>query len=104
MFDVTLKSIMQKIDTALISDTDKEKLYESVLTAIQQTVWPIVIKHMPEDAVKQAVGNPDTLTVDTYVDLVDRAMSDGTASDEIEPALNALIITVDKMLKEKNIV
>lgn len=98
-----LKTIIQKIDTALIPDGEKEKLFEAVLTAIQGTVWPLVVKHMPAEKVDAVTANPDSLTVDSYVDLIDQAMTDGTASDEIEPALVELFAKVEGILKEKNI-
>ena len=99
-----LKSIVERIEKSQLSDAEKNELYVIISEGLQSTVWPIMVKYMPQEDLEYLAADPKTrVTVESYAKLIGDAVKDGEALKEIEEAAGSVLDNVEKALSDENI-
>lgn len=99
-----LKSIVERIEKSQLSDAEKNELYVIISEGLQSTVWPIMVKYMPQEDLEYLAADPKTrVTVESYAKLIGDAVKDGEALKEIEGAADSVLDNVEKALSDENI-
>ncbi|OGG04200.1 hypothetical protein A2Z33_03540 [Candidatus Gottesmanbacteria bacterium RBG_16_52_11] len=98
-----LRAIVTRIENSKIPDSDKEDLYATISTGLQATVWPVLIKYMPKEQLKDLSDNPAKVTVETYAKLIEDTVKDGKAFAEVAKYMDQVLGEVEKVLTEEGI-
>lgn len=98
-----LRAIVERIEKSVIPQKDKEELYGTISAGLQATVWPVLIKYMPKDQLKDLSDNPGKVTVETYAKLIEDTVKDGQAFTEISKLMDEILAEVEKVLAEEGI-
>ena len=99
-----LKSIVERIEKSQLSDAEKNELYVIISEGLQSTVWPIMVKYMPQEDLEYLAADPKTrVTVESYAKLIGDAVKNGEALKEIEGAADSVLDNVEKALSDENI-
>lgn len=98
-----LKAIITKIEQSDLTNPEKEELYAAISEGLHATVLPVLLKFMPQDQVNDITNNPNTLTVDRYVQLVSEAVKNEQALPEIARSMDALLVEVNRLLAKEGI-
>lgn len=101
--DDKLKGIITKIEQSDMTDQEKEELYAAISEGLHATVLPVLLKYMPQSEVDDITNNPDTLTVDRYVQLVSDAVKNEAALPEIAGKMDSLLVEVNMLLAKEGI-
>jgi len=99
-----LKAIVERIEKSQLSESEKNELYVLISEGLQSTVWPIMVKYMPQEDLEYLAADPKTrVTVESYAKLIGDAVKDGEALKEIEEAAGNVLDNVEKALSDENI-
>ena len=98
-----LRQIVTKIEASNLSDADKEELYATISEGLQATVWPVLLKYMPKEELKDLSDNPSKVTVESYAKLIEDTIRDGVALKEIDGLMNQVLAEVEKALAQEGI-
>ncbi len=99
-----LKAIVERIEKSQLSETEKNELYVIVSDGLQSTVWPIMVKYMPQEDLEYLAADPKTrVTVESYAKLIGEAVSNGEALQEIEETMDGVLSQVENVLHEEGI-
>ena len=98
-----LRQIVTKIEASSLADSDKEDLYATISEGLQATVWPVLLKYMPKEELKDLADNPGKVTVESYANLIENTIKDGQALKEIEGLMNQVLAEVEKALAQEGI-
>ena len=98
-----LRAIVTKIEASSLKDADKEELYATISEGLQATVWPVLLKYMPKEELKDLADHPAKVTVESYAKLIEDSVKDGVALKEIEGLMNQVLSEVEKALAEEGI-
>jgi hypothetical protein len=102
--DNKLQAIIAKIERSTLTDAEKEELYAAISEGLHATVLPVLLEYMPQDQVRGIVNNPETITVDRYVELVGEAVKDKAVMPKISKKMDALLVEVNRLLANEGIV
>lgn len=61
--DQKLTNIIVRIQGSALTDSQKADAYASIHNGLHKLVWPILLSHIPESDLKDAVDHPETMTV-----------------------------------------
>ncbi len=98
-----LKTIVTKIEQSDLNDQEKEELYTAISEGLHATVLPVLVRYMPQDQVNDVTNNPDSLTVERYVQLVSDAVKNEAALPEIAAKMDELLVEVNSLLAKEGI-
>ena len=98
-----LRQIVTKIEASKLPDNDKEELYATISEGLQATVWPILLKYMPKEELKDLADNPSKVTVESYAKLIEDTIKDGQALKEIDGLMNDVLSEVEKALAQEGL-
>lgn len=99
-----LKAIVERIEKSQLSESEKNELYVLVSEGIQSTVWPIMVKYMPQEDLEYLAADPKSrVTVESYAKLIGDSIKDGEALKEIEETMIGVLENVEKALTDENI-
>ncbi len=97
-FDDTITRILTTIGGSQLSDTEKADCYAQLRVGLHKLVWPILISHIPDGELKDAVDHPETLTVRRYGELIGKALDDPATAGEIHTEVMAALEEIDELL------
>lgn len=99
-----LKAIVERIERSQLSESEKNELYVLVSEGLQSTVWPIMVKYMPQEDLEYLAADPKSrVTVESYAKLIGDSIKDGEALKEIEETMTGVLENVEKALTDENI-
>ena len=98
-----LKAIVTRIEQSKLADSEKAELYNTISEGLQATVWPVLLKYMPQDQVADVTDHPETLSVDRYVQLITDAVKNDAALPEIAKSMDAFLVEVTSLLAKEGI-
>lgn len=98
-----LREIIQKVENSQLSDEQKAEVYAELSQGLRSLVWPVLMKHMPEDKLKAMVDDTANVSVDTYVALIEEAVKDGAALKEIDTLSMEALSGVEAVLAKRGI-
>lgn len=99
-----LKAIVERIEKSQLSESEKNELYVLVSEGLQSTVWPIMVKYMPQEDLEYLAADPKSrVTVESYAKLIGDSIKDGEALKEIEETMTGVLENVEKALTDENI-
>lgn len=99
-----LKAIVERIEKSQLSESEKNELYVLVSEGLQSTVWPIMVKYMPQQDLEYLAADPKTrVTVESYAKLIGDTIKDGEALKEIEETMDKVLEEVEKTLTEEGV-
>lgn len=96
--DDILTSIVTKIDSSPMSDTQKAEAYMTISGGLHRLVWPIVVSHVPHDLRESLVKQQTPLTIDQYADVMDRVFQDSTTGRDIFDQVYGALKEVDALI------
>ncbi|MBI5019737.1 hypothetical protein HZB58_05725 [Candidatus Gottesmanbacteria bacterium] len=99
-----LKAIVERIEKSQLSESEKNELYVLISEGLQSTVWPIMVKYMPQEDLEYLAADPKSrVTVESYAKLIGDSIKDGEALKEIEETMTGVLENVEKALTDENI-
>lgn len=99
-----LKAIVERIEKSQLSESEKNELYVLISEGLQGTVWPIMVKYMPQEDLEYLAADPKSrVTVESYAKLIGDSIKDGEALKEIEETMTGVLENVEKALTDENI-
>ena len=99
-----LRKIVERIEKYQLSEGEKNELYVLISEGLQSTVWPIMVKYMPQQDLEYLAADPKTrVTVESYAKLIGDTIKDGEALKEIESVMMEVLGDVEQALKDEGI-
>lgn len=98
-----LNAIVAKVDGSSLSDREKDELYESIAQGIRDSVYPVLIKYMPDDKLDALSGKTGKDAVDALAEIFHDAIAGGQVVSEAENVLDELFVDVSKALLAEGI-
>ncbi|MBI3559896.1 hypothetical protein HY087_02105 [Candidatus Gottesmanbacteria bacterium] len=98
-----LKPIITRIQASGLSHEVKADLYVTIQEGLRSVALPILVKHMPPDALNDLSQHPENVTPDSYIKLIDDTVKDGTALKELNDALADVLTKVEEKLKKHGV-
>lgn len=99
-----LKAIVERIEKSQLSESEKDELYVLVSEGLQSTVWPIMVKYMPQQDLEYLAADPKTrVTVESYAKLIGDTIKDGEALKEIDETMTKVLTDVEKALTDEGV-
>ena len=99
-----LKAIVERIEKSQLSESEKNELYVLISEGLQSTVWPIMVKYMPQQDLEYLSADPKTrVTVESYAKLIGDTIKDGEALKEIDETLTNVLTSVEKALTDEGV-
>jgi len=90
--------ILTKISESSRSDGEKADAYVQLNVGMRRLVWPILLTHIPEYLLKDAVDHPERITVDQYTELIKSALQNPATSKEIHDEIMGALVEVEALL------
>lgn len=97
-FDTRLTNIVTTIEESSLSDTQKADCCVQLSVGLQKLVWPILVSHIPENELKDAVNRPETLTVSRYGELMGMALGDPTTAAQIHTEVMEALTEIESLV------
>lgn len=102
-FDAILTRIVSTIAQSDLSDTQKADCWAQLDLGLHKLVWPILVSHVPERDLKDAVDRPETLTVERYGELMRITLDDPETPKEIHEEVIGALGEVEELLTKQGI-
>ena len=96
--DTLLSRIVERVSQSQLSETEKADVFASLSLGMRRLVWPILMAHMPEKDLANAVDNPKDWCMDRYTSLIEKALSDPQTPKEIYDELMGALSEVDQVV------
>src|SRR3989304_5713133 len=96
-----LTPLVTRIQNSTISDEEKAKLYAMISEALDASVLPVLLKHMPKDQLEDLGNNPGKVTVESYAKLLKDTIQGGETLKEAENAVDQILTDFDTALQEE---
>lgn len=101
--DELVQQLVLRIEMSKLPDNEKEEIYQEIATSFRSVVWPVVIKHSPKDELHNLAQHPSKITVESFVDLVEKSVHNGEALKEIEDLMKSMIDGFHEVLTEEGV-
>ena len=101
--DDKVKALVTRIELSNLPDGEKETIYQEIATSLRSVVWPVVIKYAPKAELEDLAQHPSKVTVDSFVSLIEKSISDGKALQEIDALMHKILAKFDVILTEEKI-
>ena len=92
-------SLFADIEASTLTADEKQELYGFLADGVRELVYPIIIKHMPEEKIEALYQNQETKQ-EAVAALFGEAIKDGVAFGEIEALLVQLCTIVREQLQK----
>ncbi len=102
-FEKTLQTLLTRVQLSPLSDTEKADVYAALHNGLRSLVWPILLSHIPESELKDAVDHPETMTVTRYGELMEKAVSNAQTAREIHEEVMGALGEIDDLLTKQGI-
>lgn len=102
-FETKLGAILARINGSSLTEIQKADAYVAIHNGLRTLVWPILISHIPESDLKDAVDHPETMTVARYGELMGKAMSSPGVPREIHEEVMGALGEIEDLLTKQGI-
>lgn len=102
-FEIALQTLLTRVQSSSLSDTEKADVYASIHNGLHKLVWPILLSHIPESDLKDAVDHPETMTVSRYGELMEIAVSHPETAREIHDEVMGALGEIEDLLTKQSI-
>lgn len=102
-FDTKLTNILETIQKSGLSDVEKADCVAQLDLGLHRLVWPILVSHIPESELKDAVDHPETMTVVRYGELMEKAVSHPETAREIHEEVMGALTEIEDLLTKQGI-
>lgn len=103
MLDDRITALTEKIEHAGIPDAEKARLMRTLLEGVIAVTQPVVFRHIPEQARREALADSTPATMESYGKLVEAALEDGTAFAEIQAEIDGFTVHFNQLLATEGI-
>lgn len=98
-----LSTLVDRIERSSLLDTDKDHLYVQLRHALEAAVTPVLMSHMPKDALGRFTQNVAALTPEAYIRFIVDAMNTDESFAEAEGSMNEVLDIISATLTESGI-
>lgn len=98
-----LLAIVARIENAPIGNSDKDHLYVQVRHALQAAVAPVLVSHLPKDALHELTHNLSSVTLDRYIQFIAGVVNAEGVMEEIEASMMSVLGAIDAVLLESGV-
>lgn len=95
-----LTHIITSVTQSTRSDIEKADVLSSISLGMHRLVWPILLSHVPQYLLDDAVSRPDQITMDDYVEMIDVALKNPSTAKEMHEELKAALEEVEGLLEK----
>ena len=96
--EVVLTRILTLISESSLSDAEKADIYVQLTVGMRRLVWPILLTHIPEYLLKDAVDHPERIMVDQYTELIKSALQNPSTPKEMHDEVKSALGEVEALL------
>jgi len=96
-----LHGLIKRIEMAAISDTQKEEIYLSMRQALEMTVTPVLVSHIPQESYDLFNASP---TPEGYCEIVRNAFRDDSTLAEIDMLMGKVLDKTEAILITRKII
>lgn len=98
--DEVLTHIITSVTESTRSDGEKADLLSSVSLGMHRLVWPILLSHVPQYVLDDAIKRPEQFTMDDYVEMIDVALKNPATAKEMHEELKGALEEVRGLLEK----
>lgn len=102
-FESRLTDIVVKIEKSGWTDEDKEAMYAKISEYLHESVLPIILQHAPSEEVKAMAADASKATVDSYIELMKKPLSDPKLYEELNTATQEVLDDIETALSKGGI-
>ncbi len=99
--DAILTRIVTKISESPLRDTEKADIYARISAGLHHLVWPIIVSHVPQYILEDVTGNPEKVTINRYLELIEGALQNPATPKEIHDEVKGALEEVEALLNDK---
>lgn len=96
--DEVLTRIITTVSQSTLSETEKKDIYAQLTVGMHRLVWPILLSHVPQYLLDDAVNNPDRFTIEEYAEIIDIALKNPATAKEMHEELFGALQEVEALL------
>lgn len=96
--DEILTRIITTVSQSKLPETEKNDVYAQLTVGMHRLVWPILLAHVPQYLLDDAVNNPQRFTVEDYAELIDIALKNPATAKEMYEELLGALTEVDALV------
>ena len=102
-FEDRLTDIVVKIEKSGWTDEDKEAMYAKISEYLHSVVMPVLLKYTPADELKDLATNPAKDTVEAFVEVMKKPLSDPKMAEELNATVHSVLDDVETALSKGGI-
>ncbi len=102
-FEDRLTDIVVKIEKSGWTDEDKNALYAKISEYLHSVVLPVLLKYTPVADLKELASNPAKDTVESFIALMKKPLSDPKMSEELNATIHGVLDDVETALSKGGI-
>ncbi len=99
-----LTDIVIRVEKSGWTDEDKEAMYAKISEYLHTSALPVLLKHIPAEEVKAAASDVSKATIENYVELMKKPLSDPKLYEEVNAEFQTLLDDVETALSKGGIV
>lgn len=96
--DEVLTRIIATVSQSKLPEAEKNDIYARLTVGMHRLVWPILLTHVPQYLLDDAVNNPERFTIEEYAELIDVALKNPATAKEMHEELLAALREVDALI------
>lgn len=102
-FETILTCIIKNIQSSGLSQSQKADCLAQLDLGLHRLVWPILVAHISEVDLKDAVDHPESMTVTRYGELMGKAVSHPESAREIHDEVMGALGEIEGLLTKQSI-
>lgn len=102
-FEDRLTDIVVQIEKSGWTDEDKNALYAKISEYLHSVVLPVMLKYTPVDDLKDLATNPAKDTVEAFVEVMKKPLSDPKMAEELNATVQSVLDDVETALSKGGI-
>ena len=102
-FEDRLTDIVVQIEKSGWTDEDKNALYAKISEYLHSVVMPVLLKYTPADELKDLATNPAKDTVEAFVEVMKKPLSDPKMAEELNATVHSVLDDVETALSKGGI-
>lgn len=98
-----LRGLIIKIEKSELRHEEKLELYAILSEGLHAAVLPVLVKHLPHEKIDAFIQHPKTITVKTYVLLIEEALKKKEAMHDLSQTLYKLLDEIERLMLVEHI-
>lgn len=100
--DTLITGILTSVSASKLTEAEKADVLAQLTVGMHRFVWPILLSHVPQYLLDEAVNAPNQFTLGDYAEMIDIALKNPSTAKEIHTELKGALEEV-RMLLEKSL-